>query len=398
MLTFPETFGDPAWSPDGKVIACGAGHADGGANRYLVEVSTDDWAMKPISSRKWRWVGPVEWLSDGKELMMIASDSAAEPYRVWRLSYPEGEARRVTSNTIHYSRMSLAGDSSALVVTYAKRNTNLWIVQADNPRLVKRMTFGVGGFRTQLRWIAGGKIVFESNTSGTSDISIMDEEGLNQRPLLGELTGQAIAGAPAVSPDGRVVAFACDISGARHIWRMDIGGGNLIQLTRGSGEDQPCFSADGRWVVYTDIGSERPTLWKVPADGGEAVQITKAFSRWPTPSPDGNLMSCFYSTGERGQLKLALLPVEGGEPVVTFPQPLATSFPAKWTPDGRALTYIDSEHSNVWLQPVNGGKPRRLTDFTSDLVFGFEWSPDGKRLACVRGFWERDLVLIKDFR
>lgn len=397
-LMFPETFGDPSWSPDGKVIACSAGHADGGSNRYVVEISTADWTMKPISTRRWRWVGPVEWLSDGKELLMIASDSASEPYRLWRLSYPSGEARRVTNNASFYSRLSLAADSSALIVTYARRNTNVWVVPAANPRLAKRMTFGVGGFRTQLQWTSTGKIVFESNAAGTSDISVMDEDGNNRRQLLGELTAQAAAGAPSVSPDGRFVAFTYDITGARHIWRIDIDGINLIQLTRGGGEDQPCFTADGNWVVYTDIGSERPTLWKVPADGGEAVQITKAFSRWPTPSPDGKLISCFYSTGEQGELKLAVVPVVGGEPVVTFPQVVTTSYRAKWTPDGRALSYIDLDHSNVWLQPVEGGKPRKVTDFTSDVLFGFEWSPDGTRLACVRGVWERDLVLIENFR
>jgi Tol biopolymer transport system component len=111
------------------------------------------------------------------------------------------------------------------------------------------------------------------------------------------------------------------------------------------------------------------------------------------------LIACLYSDEESGgPWRLALLPIDGGEPVKIFPQALNTGFPAKWSPDGRALTYIDSSQSNIWLQPIEGGEPRKLTDFTNDLIFGFEWSPDGKRLACVRGIWERDLVLIKNFR
>src|SRR5262249_9952026 len=35
----PENFGRPAWSPDGNVIACSAGHTDGGANEYLVAIT-----------------------------------------------------------------------------------------------------------------------------------------------------------------------------------------------------------------------------------------------------------------------------------------------------------------------------------------------------------------------
>jgi Tol biopolymer transport system component len=67
-------------------------------------------------------------------------------------------------------------------------------------------------------------------------------------------------------------------------------------------------------------------------------------------------------------------------------------------PDGRALTYTDPRQTNLWLQLISGGEPQKLTDFTNDLIFGYEWSPDGKRLICVRGLWERNLVLIKNIR
>jgi Tol biopolymer transport system component len=244
-----------------------------------------------------------------------------------------------------------------------------------------------------------GKIVFDSETAGVPDISVMDENGGAQKQLLGDMTYRTTAVSPAVSPDGRYVVFGFDPTGARLIWRMDINGGNLLPLTQGGNKDDPYCSPDGKWVIYTDIGSDKPTLWKSPIDGGEPVQLTKTFSRLPSVSPDGKLIACLYSNEESGlRWRLALLPIEGGEPVKIFQQAIYTGYPAKWTPDGRALTYTDSAQSNIWLQPIEGGEPRKLTDFTNDLVFGYEWSPDGKRLACVRGIWERDLVLIKNFR
>jgi Tol biopolymer transport system component len=180
---------------------------------------------------------------------------------------------------------------------------------------------------------------------------------------------------------------------------MDINGGNLVQLTQGGTKDGPHCSPDSKWVIYTGVGSGKPTLWKVSIDGGEPVQLTKTFSRLPRVSPNGKLIACFYSNEESGvRSRLALLPFDGGEPVKVFPQTIYADYPAKWTPDGRALTYTDPSLSNIWLQPVEGGEPKKLTDFTNDLIFGYEWSPDGKRLACVRGIWERDLVLIKNFR
>jgi|SRR2546427_2010056 len=72
----------------------------------------------------------------------------------------------------------------------------------------------------------------------------------------------------------------------------------------------------------------------------------------------------------------------------------------RWTPDGRALTYINTRGivSNIWLQPVDGGPPKQLTDFKTDRIFSFDWSRDGKWLGCSRGVVDSDVVLIKGFR
>lgn len=395
----PEFFGDPAWSPDGRVIACGSGHADGGANRYVVEISVPDWQLRPVSQKKWRWVGGMEWLSDGKGLLMIAANNPAEPYRVWHLSYPDGEVRQITNNTALYSRLSLAADSNALLVAHLKRSTHLWIVPNEDPRAARKMAFGAGGYRSNLRWTPDGKIIFDSEMAGTPDISIMNEDGSNHKQLLGDLTKQATSYYPSVTPDGRRIVFAFDITGKRHIWRMDLDGGNLTQLTNGGGEDQPHCSPDGKWVVYVDIGSPKETLWKVPIEGGEPVQLTRTFSKNPSVSPDGKLIACYYSSeADSPRWAIALIPFDGGEPVKMFTQTVHNSYPTKWAPDGRNLAYIDAMQSNVWMQPVQGGEPKRLTDFNDDLMFGFEWSPDGKRLACIRGIWEKDLIVIRNFQ
>jgi len=47
-------------------------------------------------------------------------------------------------------------------------------------------------------------------------------------------------------------------------------------------------------------------------------------------------------------------------------------------------------------RPVGGGPPRKLVEFEKDRVYGFDWSRDGKQIACVRGLWTENVVLIKD--
>jgi Tol biopolymer transport system component len=70
----------------------------------------------------------------------------------------------------------------------------------------------------------------------------------------------------------------------------------------------------------------------------------------------------------------------------------------RWTPDGRAIAYINSATtSNVWLQPVDGGAPRQLTQFTDRTISDFAWSRD-MRLAVARATITNDIVLFKGLK
>ena len=100
-----------------------------------------------------------------------------------------------------------------------------------------------------------------------------------------------------------------------------------------------------------------------------------------------------------------MVPFAGGQPAKVFPLPATaggawtSGGPLVWTPDGRAISFINSVNGvgNVWEQPVAGGPPTPVTHFTSDRIFYFDWSRDG-RLALSRGTDTTDAVLIKNFQ
>ena len=90
-------------------------------------------------------------------------------------------------------------------------------------------------------------------------------------------------------------------------------------------------------------------------------------------SPDGRLVACEYGEAKPdSQIKLAVIPAEGGPPVRLVEAPAAVkSVVFRWSPDGRRIVYIDSRDrvSNLWEQPLDGGQPTQLTDFKTDQVF-----------------------------
>ncbi|HYJ46850.1 MAG TPA: hypothetical protein VEV81_09575, partial [Pyrinomonadaceae bacterium] len=75
-------------------------------------------------------------------------------------------------------------------------------------------------------------------------------------------------------------------------------------------------------------------------------------------------------------------------------------FPVRWTPDSRALTYVDNRNgvSNIWSLPLDGSAGKPLTDFKSERIFGFNWTYDGRQLAVTRGSMSSDVFLIKGFK
>ena len=179
---------------------------------------------------------------------------------------------------------------------------------------------------------------------------------------------------------------------------MEVDGGGLKQLTRGQFDNSPSLSPDGRWVVYASLIGIESALWKVSIDGGEPERLSTAFAIRPVVSPDGKLIACFNKDETDGSFKVALLPFSGGEPTLVKGLERPDLFMVRWSPDGRALTYIATRQgvSNVWSKPIDGGPARQLTSFTSDRIFRFAWSRDGKFLACERGMIINDAVLISD--
>ncbi len=404
----PNFFRHVAWSPDGKTIACSAGSFVPVYTTYIVEVALESGREKQVGTQSWMVMGQLAWIGDGSGLIVGASEQESGSFdaqQIWYVSYPQGEARRITNDLNNYTGVSLTTDSNRMVTVQSETSSNIWIVPNGDANLATRTTTGAGKIdgRDGLASTPEGKIIYASKASGNLDLWMMDGDGADQKQLT---ENSRVNNHPAISPDGRYIVFASDRAGASNIWRTDIDGGNARQLTRGSGEDHPQCSPDGKWVVYTLLGAGKPTLWLVSIDGGAPQQITDKYTAAAVFSPEGKSVACLYREEQpNSPLKLAIFPLEGGQPTRIFEAPILAGGvslvpPPRWTTDGRALTYVATSAgvSNIWLQPINGGAPRQMTTFKADRIFSFEWSRDGKQLIVARGMVASDVVLISNFR
>ena len=151
-----------------------------------------------------------------------------------------------------------------------------------------------------------------------------------------------LSGSPALSPDGKLVAYSSDrsLDGERDLYVKQVAGGQPIRLTSdGAGNTTPDFSPDGSQIVFRS-NRDGGGIYEIPAFGGE-VRLLARGGLNPKFSPDGSQVA--YWAGAEGVN--ALIPGSGA----------------------------------VWVVPVAGGQPKRVGLGFSSARFPI-WSPDGKRL------------------
>lgn len=400
----PETFLVAAWSPDGKVLVCSAGNSTDDINIHMttVEVRVEDGTVRPITAMQWQSVQMLSWLRDGSGLIVVANErSSRDRTQLWFLSYPTGEARRITNDLIDYSgnHLSLTADSSAMLTLKSDTISNIWVAPDSARSSTKQISFGLAGRGDGmygLSWTPDGKLIYSSYVYNNQAIFIMNADGTEPRQLT---DGDWIDSRPTTGLDGRYMVFHSTRGGRFNIWRVDIDGNNPRQLTYTIRDAHPYCSPDGKWVFYASMYEGKEMLYKVPIDGGEPIRLFEKRCAYPSVSPDGKMIALPYVDEQANANRVGVISSETGQLLKSFDFGSYWSLP-HWTPDGRAVAYIKTEGdvSNIWAQPLDGSKPVQLTDFKSDLIFNFAWSNDGKQLAVARGSETSDVVLIRDIK
>lgn len=171
---------------------------------------------------------------------------------------------------------------------------------------------------------------------------------------------------PALSPDGKLLAYASDLGGTGQlqIWVQQASGGMPRRLTDHPGNDSnPSFSPDGSLIAYRTEGAA-DGIYIVPSLGGMSTLLARGGYR-PRFSPDGETIA--YWKGERTFLAAGIFLVKssGGAPTQLHGEFSYASYPV-WSPDGKYVLFVGSkgranswmaqtDEWDWWVAPVSGG-------------------------------------------
>ncbi len=185
---------------------------------------------------------------------------------------------------------------------------------------------------------------------------------------------------PAISPDGKTVAFVARAGSKRQIFVRLLAGGAPLQITRDDVDhERPRWAPDSSSLIYyvPPASGDHGMIWEISALGGEPRRIGPALSGGDV-SHDGRRIALFRVEGERIALVLIWRDGSGREQLRQMPPGNVFEYP-RWSPDDR---WIAGQYSGPY-----GGLDVRL------LVVG---AADGEPQDVVRGTNLKGLAWLQD--
>jgi Tol biopolymer transport system component len=382
----------PSWAPDMAFI-------------YFVQGSLPDrldiWRIHPaggtperITSHNSRVSHPV--LLDRRKLLYLASDPDGSGPWLYSVDVERRIARRLTFGLDRYTSLAASADGHRLVVTLASPKRTLWRVRiGDSPAEVSGTTrislTTPAGFSPRL----GPNYVVYVSAAGTSESIWKLAKGTSTELWSGD--GARVLGGPAISPDGRYIAFSLQQHGQTLLKVMQADGTNArIVADSLHLHGAPAWAPDGKSMIVAANDHGVPRLFRVPVDGRSPALFVREYSVDPAWAPDGRLL--VYSGPDIGT-KFSVKAVRADAAAHPLPALTLTRGARRlsFLPGGRTLVFLRGEiqHKNLWRIDLETGAERQLTNFTPDFeVRDFDISPDGREVVLERVQERSDVVLM----
>lgn len=375
----------PTYSPDGQWIAF-VSDRSGAENLWIVRPDGSGPRQVSFGADDSVLTSPA-WSPDGRALYVSRFLWSVNDYELWRYGLDGTETLIVPAKT------EAGGRQSSLGAVASPDGRSLYFAR----RTGDEDAAGVDLWSIVRRDLADG-----------SERTLLPEPGVpGRRPYPGTYFR------PALSPDGRLLAYATRFGGQTGLRLRDLGTGEdrwlalpieADQLHAQSWQDlvpRYAFTADGQALLLSREGR----LERLPLAGGGAAPIpfvapvelalgplTRQDIRQdtgpvrarliqaPVPSPDGARLA-FSALGG-----LYVMPLEGGAHPRRLDIGDAPAFHPAWSPDGRHLAYVTwtaREGGQVWIVPAEGGAPRRIGTRAAFYTYP-AFAPDGGSVWVVR--------------
>lgn len=322
-------------------------------------------------------ISDIGWKT-GKFLVFAAD--YGDGFNFWQVDLTKRDPQKTIASRVDSDRalqFSIAQNGQAVAFSHYSPNLDIWSINLDKP---------------SNRWIP-----------------VIRAPGENIRP--------------AVSPDGKLLAFLSNVSGKFQIWISQMDGTNASTVSTGALVPASfCWSSNGKSFIFSpqrihglyevSVYGNAPVrkissiytdphyatdgnslfarahffIYRVPLLGGNPQEMTEQGGAPITQSRDGRYL---YFSQSRMSTTIARLDLQTGHQDELISS-LVPGYSDAWALGSRGIFFLGQEHNYPAVRFFNFATDREehIADFPGDLpqveMSGFAVSPDGKNLLVVR--------------
>lgn len=235
------------------------------------------------------------------------------------------------------------------------------------------------------------KLLFVAMEGGPDKIALvsMNADGSGRTKIK---TGEGIALDPALSPDGKHIAYTLvdPTTMKADIHVMSIDGSGDKKITEGKDKQiafAPSWSPDGKRLAYSTMKSPEGgqpgngAIIVIDADGKNLKKIGDGLL--PTWSPDGKrILYTVLNKADDFDPRLHVMDTDGQNDKEFLK---GRSMMGAYSPDGKRIVYLSAKGGKgdlprISLCNADGSEPKELTKGEGVMEIAPRWSADGKRI------------------
>jgi Tol biopolymer transport system component len=381
----------PLWSRDGAFIYFVQGEPPDKLDIWRIPSAGG--TPERITSQNTLVSYPV--LLDRDTLLYLASDADGSGPWLHSMDIRRRISHRLTSRLDRFTSLAVAADGRRLAATLASSKTSLWRLLIDgSPTAAAAAPVPLTTGTVSTPRLAQDFLLYVSAT-GTGESIWKFANGTSTELWSGEET--QVFGAPAVSPDGRWLAFSVSQQGKRLLYVMQSDGASPRVVADSLNlQGAPAWAPDGQTITTAVDDHGTPHLYRVPIDGRPPTVFVSEYSIDPVWSPDGHFV--VYTGPDIGST-LAVKAITPDGKARPLP-PLQLTRGARhvaFLPGGDSLVVLRGEmqHKDLWLVDLKTGVERQLTNLPADFdTRDFDISPDGHEVVLERALERSDVVML----